>query len=98
MTTTINPTDRMIEFFGSCEAEHYAAKLQLRFAPIFAEDGHTRTGVAQQVRYLVGRLYGLFAEAGDTFPIQQDVPDLDAVDWGQLADLVTIDKDHRWTK
>ena len=94
--TTINPTDRMIEFFGSCGAEHYAAKLQLQFAPIFAEDGRTRDGVARQVRQQVARLYGLFAEVGEHFPILDDVPELDAVDWGQLADLVTIDKDIRW--
>ena len=89
--TTNNPTDRMIEFFGSSEAEHYAAKLQLQFAPIFAEDGRTRKGVARQLHKQVARLYGLYAEAGDQFPINHDVPDLDTVDWGQLADLVIID-------
>ncbi len=95
--TTNNPTDRMIEFFGSSEADHVAAKLQLQFAPLFAEDGRTRQGVARQLHKQVARLYGLFAEAGDQFPINRDVPNLDEVDWGQLADLVTIDKDQRWT-
>ena len=96
--TTLNPTGRMIEFFGSGEAEEYAAKLQLRFAPIFAEDGHTRTGVAKQCRKQVARLYDMFEESDDDQPIRQDVPDLSLVDWGQLADLITIDKDHRWNK
>ena len=96
--TTTNPTERMIEFFGSCEAEHYAAKLQLQFAPIAAEDGRTREGVARQVRKQVAQLYDLFAEVGEHFPILDDVPDLDVVDWGQLADLVTIDKDTRWNR
>ncbi len=95
--TTINPTDRMIEFFESSEADHCAAKLQLQFAPIFAEDSRTRTGVSRQCRKQIEGLYRLFTEAGDTFPIQTDVPDLNTVDWGQLADLVTIDKDQRWT-
>ena len=91
--TTINPTERMIEFFGSSEAEEYAAKLQLRFAPLFTEDGRTRNGVARQLQKQVARLYGLFQEVGDEKPITQDVPDLDAVDWGQLADLITMDKE-----
>ncbi|MEL7210846.1 MAG: hypothetical protein AAGK32_21860 [Actinomycetota bacterium] len=86
----------MAVFFGSCEAEHYAAKLQLRFAPLFAEDGRTRNGVARQVRKQVEELYQLFHQGGETFPVTADVPDLDAVDWGQLADLITNAKDHRW--
>ena len=94
--TADDPTARMIVFFGSCEAEHYAAKLQLRFAPLAAEDGRTRNGVARQVRKQVQELYQLFDQVGETFPITTDVPDLDTVDWGQLADLVTIDKDQRW--
>lgn len=91
--TTNDPTERMIQFFGSCEAEEYAAKLQLRFAPLFTEDGRTRDGVARQVHKQVARLYGMFEQAGDDQPIRSDIPDLDIVDWGQLADLITIDKE-----
>ena len=93
--TTTDPTERMIEFFESCEAEHYAAKLQLRFAPIFAEDGRTREGIGRQCRKQIEKLYRLFDQAGETYPIATDVPNLDAVDWDQLADLVTIDKEWR---
>ncbi|MEM7342393.1 MAG: hypothetical protein AAF467_27385 [Actinomycetota bacterium] len=81
----------MLEFFGSSEAEHYAAKLQLRFAPVFAET-RTRDGIGAQLRSQIERLYGLFDEAGEQYPITTDVPDLGEVDWGRVADHVTIDK------
>ncbi len=89
--TTDSPTERMNQFFGSCEAEEYAAKLQLRSAPLITGDGRTRDGVAAQLHNQVARLHRMFQQAGDEQPIRSDVTDLDAVDWRQLEDLVMID-------
>ena len=83
-------TDRMIRFVESDEAEEYAAKLQLRFAPLFTEDGRKREAVAVYLRERIGGLYELFNEIGDEQAITRDVPNLDEVDWAQIADLVMI--------
>ena len=89
--TSQDKTDRMIEFFGSEEAEEYAAKAQLRFAPVFVVDEHDRQAVGAKLREQVDELYELFDETGDDQEIVVDVPDLDLVDWVQLADLVILD-------
>ena len=85
--TTNNPTQRMIEFIDSPEAEEYAGKAQLPYAPALVP--RDRQAVADKIQQLISELYTLF---DDDQPIKRDVPDLDTVDWGQLADHLTIDK------
>jgi hypothetical protein len=89
--TTIDPTERMIAFVDSAEAEEYATKAQLRLAPALAK-GRTPQAVANQVFDMVTELYDLFESTGDTQPITRDVPNLDTVDWDQLADHLTNNK------
>ncbi len=91
MTTSTNPTDRMLEFFDSEEAEEYATKAQLRYAPVMAGNNHQ--AVAEKLREMVAELYELFGPQNG-YPITSDVPDLATVDWDQLADHVIIDRDR----
>lgn len=86
--TTIDPTKRMIEFIDSAEADSYAIKASLCYAPAMV--GNDRQLTADSVRDKLTELYQLFGKLDDHQPIATDVPDLDDVDWLQIADHLII--------